>query len=203
MKKLFCMAVAAFALTAAIPAHAQDDWRKGLYIKGGAGWNHVEDTDVGAGLDAEFDEGYNLTGAVGYDYGDLRSEIEITYRDNDLDSVTGLADASGEVNSTAFMLNGYYDIPMGSVVTPYVGAGVGVAHVNAEDFTAGGASIADEDDTVFAYQAMAGVEMNVAPQVDLYTEYKYFGTDDVDLGGGSELENRNHTVMAGVKYSLN
>ena len=197
MKKMLCMAVAAVALMAVTPAHA-GDWKSGLYIKGGAGWNHVEDSDVGAGVDAEFDEGYNLTGAVGYDYGQFRSEAEVTYRNNDLDNVGGVS-ADGDLDQTAFMVNGYYDIPTGMAITPYIGAGIGVAHVSADDFVAG----SDEDDDVFAYQAIAGAEVNVAPQMDLYTEYKYFATDDVDLGTGSDFENDNHTITAGLKYSFN
>jgi len=197
------MAVGALMLMAAVPASAQDtnDWRSGLYLKGGAGWNHLQDADA-AGAEAEFDEGYNVTGAVGYDYGDWRSEMEVTYRNNDLDNVTGLATAGGEVQSTAFMVNGYYDIPVNAPVKPYVGAGIGLAHVNAKDLTAGGVTFADEDDNVFAYQAMAGVEYAMGPQVDLFTEYKYFATEDVDLGGGAEMDNDNHTVTAGVKYSF-
>lgn len=205
MKKLLFMG-AAMAVLAAGSAQAQDDWRKGLYIKGGAGWNHTQDQDISGGTEAELDEGVGLTGAVGYDFGDMRTEMEVTFRKNGVDGLSAgasLPSPDGDMQSTAFMANGYYDLPVGGPVKPYIGGGIGVAHVNVKDYSTAGTTVADEDDNVFAYQAMAGMEYAVNNKVDLYTEYKYFATEDVDFGGGAEGDYRNHAIMAGLKYSLN
>lgn len=208
MTKTILMAAAAvFVLSGAAQAA---DWREGLYIKGGAGWNYAEDqsyTAGGAPVDVEMQDGYAVSGAVGMDYGNMRSELELSHRSNDLDAVTvsgtPVAGVGGDVNATALMLNGYYDIPLGTglPLTPYVGAGIGAANVNADGYTVGGVS-ADGDDTVFAYQAMAGAENEVAPKTALYTEYKYFGTDDISIDG-ADIDYDNHSIMAGVKYSFN
>jgi opacity protein-like surface antigen len=56
-----------------------------------------------------------------------------------------------------------------SLLTPYVGAGLGGARV---DFDG------DETDTEFAWQVMAGVDYAMTPQWSLYGEVRYFSVDD-------------------------
>lgn len=205
MKKLvMCAAVAALALTTTM-ARA-DDWRSGLYVKGAGGYNITRDEDYSSNSHTELDNGYALSGAVGYNYGDWRTELEVAYRNNGVDKHkiggTTLAGSDGETTSTAFMVNGYYDIPTGTAFTPYLGAGIGVAQVNINDYRAGGVKFADDDDTVFAYQGIAGVDYAINPNMGAFAEYKYFATSDVDIGNTSTSYD-NHTLMAGLRYSFN
>lgn len=208
MKRLLCTAAMICGIFSATSAHATDNWREGLYIKGAGGWNHTQEQDFSGGASGELDEGYAVSGAVGYNFGaGWRSELEVAYRNNDVDSLENAAGASlpspgGDVTSTAFMFNGYYDLPTGTALTPYVGAGIGLARVNV-DYDSAGVNIADEDSTEFAYQGVAGLSYAISPNADLFAEYKYFATSDIDLGGGAEADYQNHTVLAGLKYNLN
>lgn len=151
--------------------------------------------------------GFSLSGAIGYRYDKrFRGEIELAYRENDIDrlSITafGLAasgSASGDVSSFSGMVNGYWDIAIDAPVKPYVGAGVGISEVEAE-LTVGGTT-AKSDDTVFAYQFMGGVIYEVSPTVDIHLGYRYFATADPEFST-TESEYETHNVEVGVTYKF-
>ncbi len=218
MSKVKLAALAAALMVAATPALAQDygwtqNWRQGLYMKGTAGASMNQDQDFSAGGisgDADFDTGWAGTAAVGKDYSNWRMEGEFGYRDNDVDSTSAggasLTSPGGSVDVTTAMLNGYYDIETGTPFVPYLGAGVGLAHVDVDNYSGGGATIANGDDNVFAYQAIAGTEYRFDERWSGILEYKYFDASNVEVdtpAGDAELDYRNHTVMAGVRYNLN
>src|SRR4249920_1732892 len=69
----------------------------GWYMSLGAGANWVQDSDYkvkvpGPGTiitgTTDFDGGYVVAGAVGYDWGHWRAEFELAYRNNDVDCAT-------------------------------------------------------------------------------------------------------------------
>jgi len=63
-------------------------------------------------------------------------------------------------------------------LTPYLGAGVGVARLNANNINSAGTTFADSTDTQLAYQGIAGVSYSVTPKVSLALDYRYFATLD-------------------------
>lgn len=175
-------------------------------VQVGATW--LEDADLD-GVDAEFDTGYNVGAAGGYDFGMARLEAELAYRENDFDKLKlgGLsAGADGDMSAFSFMVNGYWDLENATPLTPYLGAGVGVANVEISDLEVAGIDVADDDDTVFAYQLAAGIgfELNQAMILDL--GYRYFATEDPefdsDLGGDFEGEYDSHNVSLGLRMNF-
>ncbi len=61
---------------------------KGFYLSGNAGasWRIDDDEDdAGDSTEIEYDPGYLLGAAVGYDFGMLRTEAEFGYRKNSFD----------------------------------------------------------------------------------------------------------------------
>lgn len=166
---------------------------------------NVEDSDISAGAVSgtlETDNGFGLSGALGYHITkDIRGELEIAYREADPDRLTvsafGLTAAGavgGEFSEIAVMANLYYDIQTSSKFTPYVGVGIGGSRLDIE-LTAGGAT-SESDDTVFAYQAMAGVKYAVADNGSLVFGYRYHATQDPDFGG-TDAEYASHNFEAG------
>lgn len=212
MKSKFLTATAMMALAltgTSLSAQAE------TYARVGAGWSFTSDQDfdtVGGRVDTDLDTGYAITGAVGHDYGDLRAEVELSYRENDVDSHTAAGAATtnpgGTTSALALMANGYYDFPTQSRFTPYVGAGIGFAQVEADGYRANNAAVANGDDTVFAYQLIAGVEYPIAPKTSLTGEYRYFATADADINtslggaGSSDINYDNHSILVGVKHSF-
>lgn len=212
MKRALFLSVLMVATLASGIGHA-DDWRKGLYIRGGAGLNYSADQDYDDGLNrrkTDPEDGYNLSAAMGYDYGMLRSEIELGYRRNNVEThkLNGavLATPDGKGTSVSAMVNGYVDIPTGTVITPYVGAGIGFARVDAKGYGSAGTDFLDDGDTSFAYQAMTGLDFAFDDALSVYAEYKYFVVDNVNMrtiaGNNSDLDYTNHTVGVGLRYNF-
>ncbi|MBP7066531.1 outer membrane beta-barrel protein, partial [Ferrovibrio sp.] len=122
------LAGATLALMAAQPALAQTNgWYAGL--AGGANW--VDDTKVrnapNGTASVEHDTGWAGAGKVGYGFGDVRVEGELSYRQND-----GKGASNIEISSWSTMANVLYDFNgMGNFV-PYVGFGVGLTNISGE-----------------------------------------------------------------------
>jgi len=64
----------------------------------------------------------------------------------------------------------------------------------------------DDDDTVFAYQAGAGLSYPVGKNVDLTLDYRLFGTREAKLGKlpavAGNISLLNHSVLAGVRVNF-
>jgi opacity protein-like surface antigen len=217
MKRFFIIAVfALFFITTSAQAE-----NKRMYFSGNAGVSFLFDSDdeypgvPGGAFETSYDPGFNIAGAVGYDYGNIRAEGEIAYRSNDVDesSLPGIVSpANGSVSALSFMVNGYYDVhtPNFSLV-PYIGGGIGVAHVNA-DFSVSGvpsSPFVDDSATVFAYQFMAGFGVKVSPTITLTGGYRYFATTEPEFDDSTgipptnfESEYRNHEVNFGVRVGF-
>lgn len=176
----------------------------GTYFSGNVGTVWLEDSDInysGYTDELSFDPGYGLTAALGGDFGNgARGEIELGYRSNDFDeySVDGYkSDVGGDFSTLSLMGNAYFDFPVYGVIVPFIGGGVGVANINADWDDYG-----DDDDTVFAYQFMAGAGFAVSPTVKLDVQYRYFATSDpefTDEGGHYDAEYSSHNVMLGFR----
>lgn len=174
------------------------------YVSIFGGLNSLDDTSISSptgSLGSDFDEGFAAGIGVGRwldSREHWRAEAELSYRENDIDRL-GTGRGRGEVNSLAYMVNGYFDFRPGERVQPYVGAGVGIAQIDAENISIGGARL-DDDDSVFAYQFMGGVGYQLTNTVDLFGELRYMGSDDPEFAGGRELEYESTNVLAGLRY---
>lgn len=189
-------------------------------IQGGATW--VQDADFDYDLpspfsisgESEFDTGFNIGLAGGYDYGLARLEAEVAYRENDFDklkaNISGFGSpldgtfegsVDGEINSLSFMVNGFLDFENETSVTPYLGAGLGVANVEVK-----GDDFDDDDDTVFAYQFAAGLAFAVSPYLSLDLGYRYFATEDPEfdddvVGASYDNEYQTHNASLGLRMT--
>ena len=218
---LVSIGVVAFSAVTTIliapPTHAQ--W----YVSGNVGAVIVPSGELtnaftGGSLtgDIEFDTGYGISGALGHAWGPFRLEGEISYRKDDLDKIdvtsltaagvvfTGLGSFSlgGDLSSLGFMANGYYDFNTSGPWVPFVGAGIGGAHLNLDITSLDGvATIYDESDTVFAYQAGVGIGFKITPKIMATLSYRFFGTSDPTFDDGVEeieAEYKSHNIWTGL-----
>jgi outer membrane protein OmpA-like peptidoglycan-associated protein len=178
---------------------------KGLYVSGAVGANWANDSETSGGLSGDVDFDMDLVGAVavGYGFGNgLRLEGELSHRRSDVDGITG-ATAVGKFGVTGYMANLLYDFNVSRSFTPYVGLGAGLATVHADDLNSGGVNV-DDEDNVFAWQAIVGFAIPLSEQLDLTADYRYFDAGDVDLqtdGGASvNSEYAAHSAMIGLRY---
>lgn len=221
MKKLsFILAVLAMVLGGGTWAWAAP------YVSINLGTAWVEDadyTDSGTYPDGysyddrgefSFDAGFAMTAAFGFaDESGFRGEIEIGYRQNDIDEATGTyaeydptgnlayvedyVDTFGvDVMTSSLMFNGYYDFMPSEAVSPFIGAGIGFANVESDlDY------YGSDDDGVFAYQFAAGVGLALNPNMKVDVQYRYFATEDPDIYG-LEYEYVTHNVLVGLRTSF-
>lgn len=182
---------------------------EGFYVAPQVGISILNDAgvsdNVGEFMTIGFDTGYGLGISAGYDFGVLRVEGEAGYREYDIDSVTeeGIEyPAPGDTNALSLLLNCFVDFETGTGFTPFAGGGIGIAKVEFCDFVSSNSS---DDDTVFAYQLVAGVGYAFTENVTLDVSYRYFATADLtfgDEGDNVDVEYGSHNVYMGVRFSF-
>jgi opacity protein-like surface antigen len=100
-------------------------------------------------------------------------------------------DLGGDVSILTGMVNAIIGFPLGGIFRPYIGAGIGAAHVNADaDISAISFSL-DDSDTVFAAQAFAGIDVLISDNVAIGGRARYLHLSDLDL---ADDEDHDHSI---------
>ncbi len=216
---VFSLALA--VLLAPVAAKADSMAKKGFYGSFHGGYVDADDHNFqyspGNDVSTELDGGFGIGAALGYDFGHftqnlgVRAEAEITYRDNEVDGhdLNGAAQtgAAGDLTSLAFMANGIIDIHNKSRFTPYAGAGIGFANVEYDGYDIDAVNgVLSDDDTVFAYQLIAGLSFDINEKFALTADYRYFATEDPDVttvvNNDTSTEYDTHNFLAGIRYKF-
>ena len=216
------IAIAAPSASQAMPM------RPGPYFSGFLGVTVPRDTTNAATTDFSsgqtfnerigFDPGVYIGGAGGFDFGFLRLEGEISYKEADMKSITDNTganqyhDIDGNLGALAFMANAFFDIHNYSPVTPYFGGGIGFATLHMTDTFATTASnqrqlmYPRDDSTVFAYQAGGGLDIALTPRYSLDLGYRYFDTDWASFSRHqlttSRVRFESHNAMVGFRMKF-
>jgi opacity protein-like surface antigen len=155
--------------------------------------------------------GWGGQGEIGYAAGIFRLEAEVGHTANHSDHYSAVSPItitlpqSGKNTITRYMANGYIELPRGRwVVSPFIGAGIGVAHGHATTFAAPArapnappSQILDIKNTRFAWQLMAGLSAPVTSHLALTAQYRWFdggtfrGTDSRGQRATRELHGNN------------
>ena len=195
IKKAFAAAAVMVALPVA--AQAQSLQYPGFYVGAIGGVNWLLNNSFNVSLTApgafaagtangSFNTGWGAGGMIGYDFVGPRVELEGMYRDN-----TGSIGSIGvDFNQVSVMANVLYDFNAGGTIVPYIGAGAGVAFINASLLNTTSSS------TQFAYQAMLGVGYNVDPTIRINLEGRYYGTTSPNFNNTTFVGGTPVTVQA-------
>ena len=167
--------------------------------------------DADAGFfneEIEFDPGLNVGGTAGMDFGAVRVEGEISYKEADVDTITDRGTGQtfrgieGGLEATAFMVNLFVDLHSPGPITPYFGGGVGFAALHqSEIYDDFGTFYIADDEMVFAYQAGAGLEVALNRQVSLDLGYRYFRTSEATFAD-TEMEFESHNATVGLRLKF-
>jgi opacity protein-like surface antigen len=203
--------------------------RPGPYVSGFIGVSLPVDMDVtstqyGPGVKTfndriEFDPGINIGGSGGFDFGFLRIEGELSYKNSEMSSITekisqtSFANVDGRVGAFAMMGNVFLDLRNPSPVTPYIGGGVGFATLHLSDTFRTETNTGyrtrvyeSDDDTVFAYQVGAGLEIAFTKMLSLDIGYRYFGTAKAKFNRNTdtatELKFESHNASVGLRVKF-
>jgi len=211
---------AVLAALATSPVYAEN-W----YLRGFGGYSKLDSFDFNTALgevESKTDGGFNVGAAAGVDSNWIRHitpsevfgsrfEMEYAYREDSIDTHrlggARLPASSGDFGAHSLMANALIDFNQQSPLSFYGGGGIGVAFVNYDSFRAAGNNVFDDDDTVFAFQGIAGAEYKIDPRWSLFAEYRYFGTLDPDVtlfpgvgGARRSVDLDTHNVGGGIRY---
>ncbi len=148
----------------------------GLYLRADVGWSFLE----WAGGDD--DSALAVGGGVGYRFNDnIRADVRLDYAGE-------YKVAPGADMSVSTVLgNLYFDIPTGTALTPYVGAGVGYGWANIDNA---------KDEDGLAYGLMAGVGVDLTESVTVDVGYRF---RDVMTSGSDPME---HQILTGLRFEF-
>ena len=192
MKRSLILAAGLMALAGAASAQSlQDPYG---FVFGGVAFEGQSDYDGTItppggtqSVDADYDAGFNFGIGIGATIApSIRAEVELSYTDSDADDIffsgNGTAaevNVDGGIRATTLFANGLYDFTTGGAVTPYLGAGLGVAFVE-QDLVYGPGVEVNEDDTVFAAQLIAGASYDLSDTLALTGDVRYRRLFDIE-----------------------
>lgn len=199
MKKLsIALLTSSLILASGLPSMAAV--KPGAYGSISAMGTFIGKDTINTGDRVKFDTGWGLSAAVGQKYQEnFRIEGEIAGRMNDLKHKTLANGVSygGDVTVISLMANAYADIATNSMVTPYLGAGVGYAHFRMDEAGPGKTS-----NNRAAYQLMAGVNTALNDTTALKVGYKFFSTFNKPRLQGYKVAYDSHNVELGVTFNF-
>lgn len=222
-KSLLAMAAAAaFATTPIISFadSASDGWYAAIYGGIASVRDNISTAPIPIGATgavvfngADYKVGWDVGVNLGYKSGPVRYEGELLYIRANIENIRANTVAQGGVggdtDALGVMLNIIYSFDdLGSPVQPYLGGGIGYAHLNANITTAGPATpvapgvlatglVFNGSDNEFGYQGMAGLNYNIDNNAAITVGYRYFGTTSSNtLGKRFEA----HTGNIGLIY---
>jgi len=219
-------ALLASAAIAALVSFSGAASAAGPYVTAFGGINLLQDSDIdltfpgspGETVQTTFKRGYGVGAAGGFAFDNgVRLEGEVAYRRNSFDRVQDSSGSSSDLNGNttalSFMANAWYDIPTGQIWRPFIGGGIGVARLKASASESDGSQVFDDSDTVFAYQAGAGIKVQVTPKIEITGQYRYFATGKANFdlsassgappGSSAEFGYNSHSILIGVVYNFN
>jgi opacity protein-like surface antigen len=154
---------------------AQAD-ESGFYIRGDVGWFWADQGGDGAGT---------LGVGIGYQWSPMfRTDLQAEFL-----NVVPDWDDGGRAVFTA-MANAYVDLPLDSVVKPYVGAGIGYGLTGTKN---------DDDDHGLATALMGGLTFDASEHVAFDVGYR-FRTIATDGGIFADDNVHDHAVTFGLRF---
>ncbi|MGH7088250.1 MAG: OmpA family protein [Stellaceae bacterium] len=195
------------------------------YVSLEGGWNHPLGLSLhGSGsplaASTDLDDGYIVGGAAGLAYGPYRFELNLDWRHNDVNSVHignpgalgafATGSAGGNVHALTATLNATMDLPLHLMVNglvPYVGGGIGVAHMSLDGVSSAGKTLIDSSDTEPAFVGILGVRYDLNTNWAASLQYDFLDALNPHFrdpaGNGVSTNNYvNHSILLRVTYSF-
>ncbi len=167
----------------------------------------------------ELDTGYVFGAAIGASFWpNLRNEVELSHSSSSINAqsfdnpafIATSGPATGHIRTTALLVNTWYDFELSERFRPYVGGGLGVAHIDGKSLIKSG-TIDEFDDSKFAlaFQVGVGSKVSLSDNIDIDFGYRFRGVPSVKLA--TEFVNQNnksaglfgHNFQIGVTFNLN
>jgi outer membrane protein OmpA-like peptidoglycan-associated protein len=205
------LALAALMAGSAGAANATEGW----YGRVDAGYSvdgsfDADDGGWAWGDDPALENDWSQHIGLGYAMANgFRLEGELGHRFNQIEPAPTI-DSGGDVHAYNAMLNLYYDFNRGGGFEPYLGVGIGAARLdaNGDDSVPLPAFSFEGEDTVMAYQGMAGVAIGLGERLDLDIGYRYFVANSVAFTSNEpaaverEADYTHQAVTVGLRWQF-
>lgn len=140
-------------------------------------------------------------------------EFEYSYSNPDVERTVwtnrgrDYAKIEGDAEFHNFMFNGIAKLPAGKI-HPYIGAGIGFSYIDASITTPSTGRFDSNDHTVFAWQILLGVEIDLANNLSMDIGYRFFATESdsdhdyyyYDEYDSTDLDYETSIITFGLKY---
>jgi opacity protein-like surface antigen len=194
------------------------DLSTGWYLRSdiGAHWGMLTGTESAAPFpnptDGSLGQGMTNTFGVGIKSNWLRTDVTIDYAApvKYQGTVAAAGDTTAKIEATTALINGYIDLGTWERISPYIGAGAGVAYARVSDFASAAVPPfygGSKNQWNFAYAGMAGIAFAVTPRFMIDVGYRYLNIGDVKTGsdvfGAMTFKNvAAHEVRVGLRWSF-
>jgi opacity protein-like surface antigen len=151
-----------------------------------------------------YNPGFVFATVAGYEFGNgLRGEGELNFRRVTTDKLYTngpTVQVNADVRSYGAMANAYYDIRTPSAVTPFFGAGLGLAVVNFGKGASGGPTLWNSGrDLSLAYQGIAGFAIALNDHISLDFAYRHYGTSSLHFDT-IDSQYKGLNLSAGIRH---
>jgi outer membrane protein OmpA-like peptidoglycan-associated protein len=106
------------------------------------------------------------------------------------------------------MLNGMLDFGDDDGISGFVGGGIGMARVKANNYRnfANATPFLDGSDSKLAWQVFAGVRQAISDNIDVTLKYRFFNVDKVRMtafnGAETDMRFRSHSLLGGLTFNF-
>jgi len=186
----------------------------GAFIGGNALMTADSSDELGS-FSLKFDPALQGSAVFGWDLepgnpvGEGRIELEYTRRSNSLDQVKfaeGSFKGSGNLTADSLLLNCFAVFRDDRFWSPYFGAGIGAARIEASDLQVTGQPLGSGSSIVFAYQLGAGLDFTLSKYLSLDLGYRFFNTlrPEFSEAGGRKFKTDyfSHSAVLGLRVGF-
>ena len=200
-----------------------DEFSSGWYLRGDIGYRFNNDADrvisvdpppVVAG-DHDFSRTWMFGAGVGYKFEWFRTDFTADYGrrvEVAADRNVRTRDFHAKIDSVTGLVNVYGDLGTWAGFTPYIGAGIGFAHLQAANFHIGSDGVGRDADSRgknwnLAWAYMAGVSYRLMGNLHIDAGYRHVNMGDVTTWriGGNKLTFKDMSadeIRVGFRYTL-
>src|SRR5436190_8325004 len=173
---------AAIALAPVVSQAQEINAQPGFYIGAGGGISTpLSSPNNATGL------GWVVGGKFGYDFVGPRIDVDVGYGQTPTSlniPGTALTNKAGQLTALA---NLSYDFMPTSIITPYIGAGAGIAFIDSNSALGS---------TQFAWDAFVGARYNITNAMTVGIEARYVGTTSPGVNvNGTYFSGQNHNLL--------
>jgi opacity protein-like surface antigen len=197
-----------------------DEFSSGWYLRGDIGYrlNQVDDAvnvkSPPGVRDHDLSKTWMFGAGIGYKYEWFRTDFTLDYgakTDFSGDSNVEKNDFTAKIDSVTGLVNVYGDLGTWAGFTPYIGVGIGFAHLQAANFGVASDGVPHDADSTgswnLAWAYMAGVSYRLMGNMHIDAGYRHVNMGDVTTGriAGHKLIFKDMSadeIRVGVRYTL-